>query len=236
MAHIVYIRFKAFETFRNCSLFCKFCLLRNLYSRDSYHTNYSSQSLNHHFQHCVHCLYDIFSVFEIAICFCTFWLIGIFYSCDAHDANHGKHSLNHHFRHGAHSLYKIYPVFKLFETAVCSAHFDFFEISTSVMRIIRIMRIMRKQCIYDLQWFEIFKKYCLIYTFWLFRNFYSGDAHDANHGKYSLNDHFRYRVHSVYMIYSVFKLFEIAVCSAHFDVFEITTPVMCIMSTMANIV
>ena len=24
----------------------------------------------------------------------------------------------------------------------------------------------------------------------LLRNFYSGDAHHANHGKYSLNDHF----------------------------------------------
>ena len=41
---------------------------------------------------------------------------------------------------------------------------------------------------------------------------------------------------SVYKIYSVLKLFEIAVCSAHFGFFEITTPVMRIMLTMANIV
>ena len=40
----------------------------------------------------------------------------------------------------------------------------------------------------------------------------------------------------LYKIYSVFKLFEFANCSAHFDFFEITTPVMRIMLTMANIV
>ena len=42
--------------------------------------------------------------------------------------------------------------------------------------------------------------------------------------------------HSVYKIYSVYKLFEIAVCSPRFGFFEITTPVMRIMLTMANIV
>ena len=157
-------------------------------------------------------------------------LLRNFYSPDTHHANHGKYSLNDHLWHGAHSVYKIYSDFKLFETAVCSAHFDFFEISTSVMR------IMRKQCIYDLQWFEIFRKCSLFCTFWLFRNFYSGDAHDANHGKYSLNHHFRHRVHSVYKIYTVFKLFEIAVCFAHFDFSEISTALMRIMLTIANIV
>ena len=40
----------------------------------------------------------------------------------------------------------------------------------------------------------------------------------------------------LYKIYSVFKLFEFAICSAHFDFFEITTPVMRIMLTMANTV
>ena len=42
--------------------------------------------------------------------------------------------------------------------------------------------------------------------------------------------------HSVYNIYSDFKLFEIPVCFAHFDFFEISTPVMRIRLTMANIV
>ena len=38
----------------------------------------------------------------------------------------------------------------------------------------------------------------------------------------------------LYKIYSVFKLFEFAISSPHFDFFEITTPVMRIMLTMAN--
>ena len=70
----------------------------------------------------------------------------------------------------------------------------------------------------------------------LLRNFYSPDAHHANHGKYSLNDHFWHGAHSVHKICTVFKLFGIAVCSAHFDLFEISTPVMRIMLTMANVV
>ena len=70
----------------------------------------------------------------------------------------------------------------------------------------------------------------------LLRNFYSPDAHHANHGKYTLNDHFWHGANSVYKIYSDFKLFEIAVCSARFDFFEISTPVSRIMLTMANIV
>ena len=37
-------------------------------------------------------------------------------------------------------------------------------------------------------------------------------------------------------MYSVFKLFEFPICFAHLDFFEITTPVMRIMLTMANIV
>ena len=69
-----------------------------------------------------------------------------------------------------------------------------------------------------------------------FRNYYSGDAYHANYRKHSLNHQFRHAAHSVYEIYSVLKLFEIAVCSAHFDFFDISTPVMRIMLTMANLV
>ena len=54
-------------------------------------------------------------------------------------SNYGKHCLNHPFRHGAQSVYKIYIVSKLFEIAVCFSNFDFFEISTPVMRIILTM-------------------------------------------------------------------------------------------------
>ena len=43
--------------------------------------------------------------------------------------------------------------------------------------------------------------------------------------------------HTVNIRFAVFfKLLEIAVCSAPFDFFEITTPVIRIMLTMANIV
>ena len=48
--------------------------------------------------------------------------------------------------------------------------------------------------------------------------------------------------HTVYMRFTVisnfliYKLFEIADCSAYFDYFEISTPVTRIMLTMANIV
>ena len=54
--------------------------------------------------------------------------------------------------------------------------------------------------------------------------------------QWCLNHDFRHSAHSVYKIYSVFELFEFAVCSTHFDFLEITTPVMRIMLTMANIV
>ena len=60
--------------------------------------------------------------------------------------------------------------------------------------------------------------------------------HHVNYGKHSLNHHFPHSGDGVYKFYSVFKLFEIAVRSAHFDFFEITTPVVRIMLTMANIV
>ena len=46
----------------------------------------------------------------------------------------------------------------------------------------------------------------------------------------------RHGAHSVYMSYSDLKLFEIAVCFAHFDFFEVSTPVMRIILTMAKIV
>ena len=48
---------------------------------------------------------------------------------------YGKHSLNHHFRPRAQSVYKTYSFLKYFEFAVCFAHFDFFKISTPVIRI-----------------------------------------------------------------------------------------------------
>ena len=43
-------------------------------------------------------------------------------------------------------------------------------------------------------------------------------------------------LHSVHMRFTVFSnFFEFAVCFAHFDFFEISTPLMRIMLTMTNI-
>ena len=81
-----------------------------------------------------------------------------------------------------------------------------------------------------------FSKLQFVFHIVLFRNFYSPDAHHPNHGKHSLNQHFQHFLHSRYKIYSDFKVFETAFCFAHFDFFEISTPLMRIMLTMANIV
>ena len=57
----------------------------------------------------------------------------------AQRANYGKKSLNHYFRDGAHCVHHIYTVLKLFEIAVCFAHFSLFEIDTTVMRAVLTM-------------------------------------------------------------------------------------------------
>ena len=67
-----------FQRFRNCCLFCPFFLIRNFYSGEAHHANYSKHSLNYHFQHCALCVYDIYGickVFEMAVCFAH---IGLF--------------------------------------------------------------------------------------------------------------------------------------------------------------
>ena len=55
------------------------------------------------------------------------------YCGDADRANYDKQSLNNYFRNGAHCAHHILRVLKLFEMAVCFAHFRFFEICTAVM-------------------------------------------------------------------------------------------------------
>ena len=91
-------------------------------------------------------------------------------------------------------------------------------------------------CRLDLQCFQTFRNCCLFCAFWLIRSICSGDAHDANYCKHSLNHHFQHCAHSVYQIESVLKLFETALCFAHFCFYEISTLVMRIMLTMPNIV
>ena len=79
-------------------------------------------------------IYKRFETFRNCSLFCTFWLLQNFNSGDAHQANYAKHSLNHHFQYCAHCVYDTYSVLKLFEIAVCFAHFGFYEISTLVVR------------------------------------------------------------------------------------------------------
>ena len=87
---------------------------------------------------------------------------------------------------------------KLFEIAVCFAHFDLFEYSTPVMRIMltmaNVVEIINSdvaRTVYiRLTAISKFLKLHFVLHILLLRNFYSPDAHHANHGKYSLNDHF----------------------------------------------
>ena len=149
--------------------------------------------------------------------------------------SYGKHSLNHHFGHYAHSVYNIYGVSKLFEIAVCSGHFDFFEITNPVMRIMLTMANIVQIIISEMG-------HLVYIRFTVFSNFSNLQfvlqilTFSKLLLQWCLNHHFRQGTHSVYKIYIVLKLIEIAVCSAPIDFFEITTPMMRLMLAMANIV
>ena len=93
---------------------------------------------------------------------------------------------------------------------------------------------LRTLCIWHLQYLQSSRNGCLFCTLWLIRNFYSGEAHDANYSKHSLNHHFQHCAHSVYQILRIFKVLKIAVCRAHFSFYEISTREMRNMLTMAN--
>ena len=155
------LHLQCFQTFRNCSLFCAFCILRN------------------------------------------------FYSADAHHPNYGKHSLNNHFQHSGHCEYEIFSIFIVFEIPVCFAHVGCYEFSTPLIRTILTMVNVAQFIISDIGHtvyvtFTVFSNFSKIpfflWTFWLLRNFYSGDVHHANYGKHSLNSHFQHSGHCVYEI------------------------------------
>ena len=84
--------------------------------------------------------------------------------------------------------------------------------------------------------FSNFSKFQFVYTFWHLRNFYSGDPYDSNYAKHNLNHHFRHSANWLYKIYSILKLFQIAVCFAHFGFYEISTPVMRTIPIIGNFV
>ena len=113
--------------------------------------------------------------------------------------------------------------FKTFQNCSLFCTFGFYEISTVVMRIMLTMANIVliiisniAQAVYRrFTVFSNFRNCCLFCAFWLIRNIYSGYAHDANYCKHSLNNHFQQCAHRVYEIYSVLKVFKIAVCFAH---------------------
>ena len=113
--------------------------------------------------------------------------------------------------------------FQTFRNCSFSAPLGFYEISTVVMRIMLTMANIVLIIISNIEntvyirftVFSNFSKLQFVLHIWLLRNFYSCDAHHANYGKHSLNNHFQQWPHFIYVIYSVLKLFEIAVCFAH---------------------
>ena len=132
--------------------------------------------------------------------------------------------------------------FQTFRNCSFSAPLGFYEISTVVMRIMLTMAnivliIISKiaQTVYirfKALWH--FSKLQFVFTFWLFRKFYSCDAHHAIYGKHSSNHHLQQCAPNVYEIYCVLKLLEITVCFTHFGFYEISTPVVRIIITKAN--
>ena len=186
-----------------------------------------------------------FETFRNCSLFCTFWLLRSFYSHDARHGNYGDHCSNHHFRRWAHIVYHIYSVLKIIEITVSFAHFGFYEVSTPMMLIMVTMVNIVQIIISDVEHtlyitftaiFLTFPNSSLTCTFWLLRSLYSGDAHHDNYGEGSSNHHIRHCGPFLYHIYSVLKLFEIAVYLAHFGYNEVSTPMMRTIVIIVNVV
>ena len=90
---------------------------------------------------------------------------------------------------------------------------------------------MRTLCIWHLQYLQSFRNGCLFCTYWHIRNLNCAHSHQASYGERCSNHHFRHFAQCVSETYSVLKLFEIAVCFAHFGIFEISSAVRGIMLT-----
>ena len=132
--------------------------------------------------------------------------------------------------------------FQTFRNCSFSAPLGFYEISTVVMRIMltmaNIVLIMISNIAHTVPirfkalW--NFSELQFVFTFWVLRKFYCGDAHHAIYGKHRLNHHLQHCAHSVYQTYSVLKLLEITIYFTHFGFYEILTPVVRIILTKAK--
>ena len=187
------------------------------------------------------CLWDsqYFQSFRNSSLFCTFCCFR-----NLNSAGYGKHCSNHYFKHCAQCVYEICSVFKVIEIAVCFAHFGIFEIWTALiltmLAMVNVVQFIISNIAHSVYMrftlFQSFRNCCLFCTFWLIRNFYSGEAHHVNYRKHSLNDHFQHCAHCVYDIYRICKFFEMAVCFAHIGLFEIWTALILTMLAMVNVV
>ena len=192
------------------------------------------------------CISDLqhFETFRNCCLFCTLWLIRNFYSGDAHHANYGKRCLDHHFKHCAHSVYQILRIFQGFQNCSLFCTFcllrSFYSWDAQHANYGKKFKssfpTLRTLCIRDLHCFRTSQNCGLFCRFWLLRNLNSVDSRHAYYGEHCSNHHFRHCAQCVSQIYSVWKLFQIAVCFAHFGLFEISTTVISNMLTIANIV
>ena len=152
-----------------------------------------------------------FDTFQNCCLFCTFWLLRNFYSGDADDANYCKNSLNNHFQYWTQCISDL-QCFQTFRNCSFFCTSWLLQISTVVMRIMlsmaNIVLIIISNITHTvyirLKAFWNFSKLQFVFTFWLLRKFYCGDAHHAIYGKHSLNHHLQHCAHSVYQINSVF--------------------------------
>ena len=189
--HSVYKFYNILKLFQIAVFFCTFWLIRNFYSGEAHHANYGKHSLNHHFQHCAHCAYDIYSifkVFEMAVCFAHFRLFEIWTALIL-SMLAMVNILQFIISNIAQSVYMRFTVFSKFSKlllvlyiladskfllrwgASCQLKQTYFKSSFPTLC---------TQSISDFQYFQSFRNCFLFCTFWLIRNFYSGEAHHAN--------------------------------------------------------
>ena len=164
--------------------------------------------------------FKLFASFPNYNLFCTFFLLRNFNFGFAHYANNGEHRSSPHFRYCTHCVGEIYNCFHTFRNCClfstfglipefCSggapqANYGKHSLNPHFQHC--------AHCVYDIvQYLQPFRNLCLFCTFWHIRNFYFGVSHHANYSKHSLNHHFLHCAHFVYQIYSVLKVFEIAV-------------------------